>query len=131
MIFRIAQVSMAICFYWTLLSLYHTWGHGFENEFAGMLYSPHAQFHAIREVFVSLAIMVIVGIYMFGPKSIRTPMAWWVMFIGLAFLTLGVWLALLVTGSSFPNFGASMNHVMNSIFAVIALALCWKSYRAE
>ncbi len=131
MLFRIAQVSMAVSFYWTILSLYHTWGHGFSDEFFGVLYSSHAQFHAIREVFFALGITIVVGIFMYGPQSIRTPVAWWVMLIGSAFLTLGVWLAMLITDNQFPNLDASMNHIMNTLFAAIALALSWKSYRPE
>lgn len=131
MLFRIAQVSMALSFYWTYRSLYHTWGHGFNDSFAGQLYSGHAQFHALREVFVSVAVMVVVGIFMYGPKSVRTPIAWWVMLISSAFLTIGVWLALQLTGNSFPNLGASMNHILNTAFAALALALCWKEYQSE
>jgi len=131
MILRIAQVSMALSFYWTIRSLYHTWAHGFEDQFAGVLYSPHAQFHALREVFVSVAIMIIVGIFMYGPKSVRTPLAWWIMLIGSALLTVGVWIALQLTGTEFPNLAASLNHILNTLFAAIALALCWQSYQSD
>jgi|GEM_PF-5783034 hypothetical protein len=131
MLFRIAQLFMALSFCATAFTLYHTWGHGFSDEFFGVPYSSHAQFHALREVFGSVAIVIIVGIHMYGPKAIRTPMAWWVMLIGSAFLTLGVWLSLLLTGNEFPNLRASQYHIMNTIFAAVALALSWKSYRQD
>lgn len=131
MLFRIAQVAMAISFYWTFLSLYHTWGHGFSDEFFGVLYSSHAQFHAIREVFFALGIVLMVGIFMYGPKSMRTPLAWWSMLIDSTCLTVGVWLAMLITDNQFPNLDASMNHIMNTLFAAVALALSWKSYRTN
>lgn len=128
---RVAQVAMAVSLFFTCLSLYHTWNHGFSDEFFGVLYSSHAQFHAIREVFFATAIVIIVGIYMYGPKSLRTPTAWWIMFIGSALLTAGVWLAMLITNNTFPSIQASMNHIMNTLFAAIALALSWKSYHPE
>jgi len=128
---RLAQLSMAISFFFTCLSLFHTWNHGFSDEFFGVLYSSHAQFHAVREVFFAAAIVIVVGIYMYGPKSIQTPLAWWVMFIGSALLTAGVWLAMVITDNSFPNISASLNHIMNTLFAAIALALCWKSFHPE
>jgi hypothetical protein len=124
-----AKLSMAISFYFTGRSLYHTLGHGFSNDFYGEPIGLHMQFHAVREFFMALGIVAIVALLMYGHRNLRTPIAWWIMLIGSAFLTLGVWISMPIVGTGLPGFEAALNHVGNTVFAAIALGLCWKSYQ--
>jgi hypothetical protein len=128
MLLRLAQLSMAISFYFTGNALYHTWGHGFSNDFFGQTISPHMQFHAVREVFAALGLVIIVAWFMYGPASVRNRTNWITMLIASTFLTVGVLAALPITDSVLPNLAAKMNHYGNTGFAALALALCWKEY---
>mgnify|MGYP001823877568 CR=1 FL=1 len=128
MLMRLAQLSMLVSFYFTGRALYHTWGHGFATEFFGQPIGPHMQFHAVREVFMALGLIVIIALFMYGPAAFRNRIGWIVMAIASAFLTVGVLIALPITSNTLPNFEAAMNHYGNTGFAALALILCWKEY---
>lgn len=128
MLLRLAQLSMAVSLLFTASALYHTWGHGFANDFFGQPIGPHMQFHAVREVFMALGLVVIIAMYMYGPAALRNRTGWFTLLIASAFLTVGVLVSLPITNNSLPNFAAAMNHVGNTAFAALALALCWKDY---
>ena len=128
MLMRLAQLSMLVSFYFTGRALYHTWGHGFATEFFGQPIGPHMQFHAVREVFMALGLIAVVGIFMYGPAPVRSRLGWIVMAIASAFLTAGVLVSLPITANTLPNFEAAMNHYGNTGFAALALALCWREY---
>ena len=128
MFLRLAQLSMAVSLCFTASALYHTWGHGFNSEFFGQPIGPHMQFHAIREFFMALGLVVIIVLYMYGPTSLRNRTGWFTLLIASAFLTAGVLIALPITNNTLPGFAAALNHVGNTSFAALALALCWKEY---
>ena len=128
MLLRLAQLSMAVSLYFTANALYHTWGHGFASDFFGQPIGPHMQFHAIREVFMALGLVVIIALFMYGPAAVRNRTGWFTLLIASAFLTVGVLVALPITNNTLPNFAAAVNHVGNTAFAALALALCWKDY---
>jgi hypothetical protein len=125
---RLAQLSMLVSLYLTGRALYHTWGHGFATEFFGQPIGPHMQFHAVREVFMALGLVVIIVMFMYGPAVLRNRISWIVMAIASAFLTVGVLIALPITSNTLPGFEAAMNHYGNTGFAALALALCWSEY---
>lgn len=128
MLLRLAQLSMAVSLYFTARALYHTWGHGFASEFFGQPIGPHMQFHAIREVFMALGLVAVTAYFMYGPASVRNRTGWLMILISSAFLTVGVLISLPITDNTLPNFEAQLNHVGNTAFAALALALCWKDY---
>jgi hypothetical protein len=128
MLMRLAQLSMLVSLYFTGRALYHTWGHGFSTEFFGQPIGPHMQFHAVREVFMALGLVVIIALFMYGPAALRNRISWIVMAIASAFLTAGVLIALPITSNTLPGFEAAMNHYGNTGFAALALALCWTEY---
>lgn len=128
MLLRLAQLSMAISLFFTASALYHTWGHGFAGDFFGEPIGPHMQFHAVREVFMALGLVVIIVWFMYGPAAVRNRTGWFTLLVASVFLTVGVLAALPVTNTSLPNFAAAVNHVGNTGFAALALALCRKDY---
>lgn len=131
MLQRLAQLSMGVSLYFTARAIYHTWGHGFASDFAGQPISPHMQFHAVREVFMDLGLIAVIVLFMYGPVAIRNRTGWIVMAIASFFLTVGVLISLPITNNTLPNFEATMNHVGNTAFAALALALCWKGYTQQ
>lgn len=131
MLLRLARLSMAVSLYFTARALYHTWGHGFASEFFGQPIGPHMQFHAVREVFMALGLAVISAFFMYGPAPVRNRTGWFVMMIASVFLTVGVLISLPITNNTLPNLEAAMNHVGNTAFAALALALCWKEYNGQ
>jgi hypothetical protein len=128
MLLRLAQLSMAVSLFFTASAIYHTWGHGFQSDFFGQPISAHMQFHAVREAFMALGLVAIIALFMYGPATVRTRTGWFTLLIASAFLTAGVLVALPITNNALPNFAAALNHVGNTAFAALALALCWKEY---
>jgi len=128
MLLRLAQLSMAVSLYFTARALYHTWGHGFADNFFGEPIGSHMQFHAVREVFMALGLVVVTAFFMYGPAAVRNRTGWIMILVSSAFLTAGVLISLPITGNTLPNFEAMMNHIGNTAFAALALALCWKDY---
>lgn len=126
MMFRLSQVSIAIAVLATLNSCLGIWGHVSDPQ-----YPLHAQFHMTREIFLNLSILSILTFVMFGSKKLHTPAGWGVLAIGLLIMTGSYWAGLLITGASIPNFGAGLNHVLNTIFGVLALAFSWKHFNGD
>ena len=126
--FRAAQIVMALSILATLRTLRHTAGHAFNDNFMGEAIGRHMNFHGMREVFMAMGLVVVVAIIMYGPRTLRTPANWWIMTVASVFVTVGVWASLPIVGVSFPTLGASLNHILNTLFAAIALGLCFKSY---
>ena len=121
-----AKICLFIAILATLNSLYGTWQH-----LSDPTYDLHAQLHFGREVFVSLAILIIAGIIMYGPASNRNRASWIIMAVGIIVITVGFWLSILFTGAEVPGMRAGLNHILNTVFGITALALCWPEFNMK
>ena len=123
MMLNIAKICLAIAIVATLNSLWATWAHVSDAQ-----YDIHAQLHFSREVFVSMAILIIATYVMYGSVSGRSRAAWMVMAIGIVFVTSGFWVSIMITGAEVPSLSAALNHLFNTVFGLAALGMSWPSF---
>ena len=100
-----------------LRSVWFTWTHIGSELFVMTSASPlavtHSWHHFFREVFGDTSAMLVVLVFLFVPKSMRTPAAWWSMLILLLGFYAPFWVGVpFLQELAAPNLDAEVQHIV-------------------
>lgn len=116
-----------------LRSVWFTWTHIGSDLFVMTSASPldvtHSWHHFFREVFGDVSAMLVVLVFLFVPKSMRSPAAWWAMLILLLGFYAPFWAGVpFMQELAAPSLDAEIQHLVMALPPMIAVFLCRSYY---